>query len=54
MLRHNVITSYNGAEKDMLAFNALNQNHATVYVEVTISFQELYFLLIDFVGNLDM
>ena len=47
---HNVITSYNGAEKTRLAFNALNQN---LYISMWKSqfISGIMFPLMNFVGN---
>ena len=48
--RHNVITSYNGAEKTRLAFNVLNQNlYASMWKSQFIS--GIMFPLMNFVGN---
>ena len=47
---HNVITSYNGAEKTRLAFNALNQNlYTSMWKSQFIS--GIMFPLMNFVGN---
>ena len=47
---HNVITSYNGAEKTRLAFNVLNQNlYASMWKSQFIS--GIMFPLMNFVGN---
>ena len=47
---HNVITSYNGAEKTRLAFNALNQNlYTSIWKSQFIS--GIMFPLMNFVGN---